>query len=90
MTDFTMKTDADGVAVDYTLAGDRIETAASGRLTVTYTHGLESLPDELASWDIHWDENMAGKDRQAQVTLLARRLRRHIPTCKARKGVRAE
>ena len=39
--------DADGVAVDYTLAGDRIETAASGRLTVTYTHGLESLPDEL-------------------------------------------
>lgn len=39
--------DADGAAVDYTLAGDRIETAASGRLTVTYTHGMGTLPDEL-------------------------------------------
>lgn len=44
-------TDEDGAALvagtDYELVGDRIETARTGRLTVTYTHGLIDLPDEL-------------------------------------------
>ena len=44
-------TGEDGAALvagtDYELVGDRIETARPGRLTVTYTHGLMGLPDEL-------------------------------------------
>lgn len=40
-------TDADGNAVEFTLEGARIVTAASGRLTVAYTHGFDALPDEL-------------------------------------------
>ncbi len=39
--------DADGAAVAYTLEGSRIVTNARGRLTVTYTHGMDTLPDEL-------------------------------------------
>lgn len=44
-------TGEDGAALvagtDYELVGDRIETTRTGRLTVTYTHGLIDLPDEL-------------------------------------------
>ena len=32
---------------DWELVGDRIATSATGRLTVAYTHGLTTLPDEL-------------------------------------------
>lgn len=41
----------DGTALvagaDYELVGDRIDTARTDRLTVTYTHGLGTLPDDL-------------------------------------------
>lgn len=41
----------DGTALvagtDYELVGDRIDTARTDRLTVTYTHGLDTLPDDL-------------------------------------------
>lgn len=41
----------DGTALvagtDYELVGDRVDTARTDRLTVTYTHGLGTLPDDL-------------------------------------------
>ena len=44
-------TDEDGVTLtegtDWALAGDRIDTSSTGRLTVAYTHGFTTLPDEL-------------------------------------------
>ena len=41
-------TDEDGTALaDWELVGDRIDISATGRLTVSYTHGLDTLPDEL-------------------------------------------
>ena len=44
-------TGEDGAAlvegIDWELIGDRINTTARSRLTVTYTHGLDVLPDEL-------------------------------------------
>lgn len=44
-------TDEDGTVLvdgtDWDLVGDRIDTSATGRLTVAYTHGLPALPDEL-------------------------------------------
>ena len=47
----TSVVDEDGVTLtdgtDWELVGDRIETGARGRLTVTYSHGLIDLPDEL-------------------------------------------
>ncbi len=43
--------DEDGATLvagtDYELVGDLIDTARTGRLTVTYAHGLDALPDEL-------------------------------------------
>ena len=40
-------TGEDGAAVSWVLVGDRVESPAAGRLTVTYTHGWPLLPDEL-------------------------------------------
>ena len=43
--------DEDGVTLvagtDYELVGDLIDTSRRGRLTVSYAHGLDALPDEL-------------------------------------------
>lgn len=43
--------DEDGVTLtedtEWELDGDRISTMATGKLTVTYTHGLSTIPDDL-------------------------------------------
>lgn len=39
--------DSDAVAVEYAAEGSVITTSNVGMLTVTYTHGLTTLPDEL-------------------------------------------
>ena len=41
-------TDANGAPVEYELAGSQVTTDNLGLLTVAYTHGYATLPDELA------------------------------------------